>query len=114
MATKRIGIMPNPSSAKASLARRRLINQLRRSKVEAAAHVADFLDACSTSRPCWSAACLICGAVFQERLVAVGNQFIRTPSDSVRNRTHALSIEPPSVKRALIRTDADLIVAETK
>lgn len=94
MATKRIGIVPNPSHAKATLARQHLIGQLRRSEVTAAARVADILGGCSTARPCRSAACPVCGAVLQEVLVAMGDQFIRIPARSVRNRTHALTIVP--------------------
>nr|WP_137830370.1 hypothetical protein [Methylobacterium sp. L1A1] len=92
MATKRIGTMPTLPQAKATSGRQRLIEQLRRSDVEAAAQVADVLDACSTARPCRSAACPVCGAAFQEMMVAVGDHFIRTPARSFRNRAHALAI----------------------
>ncbi|MCJ2127572.1 hypothetical protein [Methylobacterium sp. E-045] len=94
MATKLIGLMPNHADAKASLASQRLIGQLRRSEIGAAAQLADSLDVCTTLRPCRSAACPMCGAEFQDVMVAINGQFIRIPARSARNRAHAVTIVP--------------------
>lgn len=96
MSIKRIGILPDSLNAKATSARRHLIGRLRRSQVEAAACVAEVLAGCSAARPCQSGACPVCGAAFQELMVAIGNQFIRIPASKIRNRAHALTIVPSS------------------
>lgn len=94
MAIHRIGVMPNISHAKASLAQQRLIGQLRRSETEGAAAVAAHLETCGPSTSCRSVACPICGLAFQGAALDLGEHFIRIPAQEIRNRTHLLTIVP--------------------
>lgn len=86
--------MAHDPHAKATLARARLIGQLRRSDETGAAAVAAVLAACTNVAPCRSAACPVCGLAFQATAVAVVEQHIRVPARAIRNRMTATTIVP--------------------
>lgn len=81
---------PNDHAAAARL----LIGQLRRSGLPEAEQVADILEGCRKSRPCYSAACRYCGLTFQEVGLSVVELFIRVPARTIRSRMNATTIVP--------------------
>ena len=83
----------NPRT-KATLARARLVGQLRRCDELGAAAVAAVLAACTDTHPCRSAACPVCGLAFQATAVALVEEFIRTPAREIRNRMTAITVVP--------------------
>ena len=81
---------------KATLARARLISQLRARQEPNTAALADILAACTDAAPCRSAACPVCGLAFQQTAVALVEEFIDAPAREIRNRTTAITIVPAS------------------
>jgi len=88
--------MARDPHTKASVARARLIGQLRRSDETGAAAFAAVLAACTPTDPCRSAACPVCGLAFQATAVALVEEFIRIPARAIRNRMTAITIVPAS------------------
>lgn len=78
--------MARDPDAKASLARARLIHQLRASDEPGAAALADIFDACTPAHPCRSAACPVCGPAFQATAVALVDEFIRVLTHGIDDR----------------------------
>ena len=88
--------MAHDPHTRATLARVRLIGQLRRSNRSGGAALAAVLADCTPPNPCRSAACPVCGLASQAAAVALVGEFIRTPARAVRNRVTALTIVPAS------------------
>jgi hypothetical protein len=80
----------------ALLAKRRLQYQLRASEMPGAAMLAEILDLCAKGKPCRSAACPVCGRLFQAAAVSAVDHFIREPARALRSRMHATTIVPAS------------------
>lgn len=91
-----------------SLAQHKLINNLLRSKTEAAENIAAQLSACTIDNPCTSPACFHCGMRFQQAALSVVERFIGVPSRAILGRKSAVTIVPPDgcVEPAALTADA--------